>query len=84
MKNGHGLGTIDFAEKIMEIQNKEYETIVKSGGKYTQFKLGNLMKYFEIDIYPEHAKQIKKELPDSGFRDLLDTLEQGFITLKMD
>ncbi len=84
MKNGHGLGTIDFAEKIMEIPDKEYETIVNSGGAYTRFKLGNLMKYFEIDLYPENAEQIKKEIPKSLFRDLLDTLGQGFITLRMD
>lgn len=84
MKNGHGLGTIDFAEQIMEIEETDYKEIANSGGEYTRFKLGNLMKYFEIDLYPEHAERIKKEIPDSKFRDLLNHLEQGFLTLRMD
>ncbi len=84
LKNGHGLGTIDFAEQIMTMEDDEYNSIVSSGGKYTRFKLGNLVKYFEIDLYPEHAQILTKEIPECTFRDLLNNLKEGFITIRKD
>lgn len=43
---GHGIGKIDFVERIAEISEKEYLKIVDLSGKYTKFKLCNLTKYF--------------------------------------
>ena len=49
---GHGVGTIDFSEKVLEIGDEEFERIIESSGEYVKFKIGNLSKYFEIEISP--------------------------------
>ena len=51
---GHGVGTIDFSEKVLEIELSSFEEILKNGDEYLRFKLGNLSKYFEIEIFPKY------------------------------
>ena len=79
---GHGVGTIDFVEKIDELQDDEFEKLINCG-EYTKFKLGNLTKYFEIEIFPEHAKKLINELPEGKFKDYLINLKEGYIILRM-
>jgi UDP-glucose 4-epimerase len=80
---GHGVGTIDFVEKIDEITDEEYETTLNKAGDYSKFKLGNLTKYFEIEIFPEHAKKLTKELPEGKLKTHLQNLKEGYVILKV-
>ncbi len=79
---GHGIGTIDFVECVMKIDDEVYENILKSSGEYAKFKLGNLFKYFEIEVFPEHIKKLKDELPDSSLKKLFLSLKEGYLVIK--
>ena len=80
---GHGVGTIDFVEKIDEMEDEEYYDILENAGDYAKFKLGNLTKYFEIEIFPEHAKKLINELPECKLKNDISDLKEGYIILKM-
>ena len=82
MAVGHGVGTIDFVEHIGEIEEEEYEKILQSSGKYAQFKLGNLSKYFEIEVFPEHASKLALEMPDCLLKTFFKDLKEGFIVIR--
>lgn len=82
MAVGHGIGTIDFLECIETIEEDDYYKLVQSSGKYAQFKLGNLSKYFEIEVFPEHALKLYDEMPDCSLRELFLSLEEGFIVIR--
>jgi len=79
---GHGIGTVDFVEKVMNIEDEEYLDIVNRSGKYTKFKLGNLTKYFEIEIYKEHVERLKKDMVKSKLKDLLCSLKDGYFVIR--
>ncbi|NKQ41490.1 MAG: hypothetical protein HF962_07970 [Sulfurovum sp.] len=79
---GHGIGTVDFVEKVMDIEEDEYMDVVKKSGEYTQFKLGNLTKYFEIEIYREHAQKLEKDMYESKLKDLICSLKEGYIVIR--
>ncbi len=81
---GHGVGTIDFSEKVMEISDAEFEDILQNGGEYLKFKLGNLSKYFEIEIFPEHAQQLLPQMIECNFKELLSSLKEGYLVLRKD
>lgn len=81
---GHGVGTIDFSEKVLEIDNEAYESIVAQGGEYLKFKLGNLSKYFEIEIFPEHAQKLLPEMIESPLKEILSSLNEGYLVLRKD
>jgi hypothetical protein len=81
---GHGVGTIDFSEKVLEMDEAAFEEIVRHGGEYAGFKLGNLSKYFEIEIFPEHAAKLLPQLPVSSFKTLLEDLREGYLVLRKD
>ncbi|MBE0495441.1 MAG: hypothetical protein IBX45_03405 [Campylobacterales bacterium] len=81
---GHGVGTIDFSEKVLEIDEAEFEQILHHGGEYLKFKLGNLSKYFEIEIFPEHAIKLLPQLIECPFREILMGLQQGYLVLRKD
>lgn len=81
---GHGVGTIDFSEKVLEIDEAEFEQILHHGGEYLKFKLGNLSKYFEIEIFPEHAAKLLPQLIECPFREILMGLQQGYLVLRKD
>lgn len=80
---GHGIGTIDFSEKVLEIDEKEYEQIVKNGGEYIKFKLGNLSKYFEIEVFPEHALKLVPDMIECPLKNLLSDLNEGYLVLRV-
>ena len=81
---GHGVGTIDFSEKVLEIDEPEFEQILHHGGEYLNFKLGNLTKYFEIEIFPEHAQKLLPHLMECPFKELLKELREGYLVLRKD
>ncbi len=82
LKVGHGLGSIDFNQCVMEMTDEEYDLIVQGCGDYGRFKLGNLNSYFEVDIFPEHAEKLSGEMPPSALADLIKDLQEGYIVLK--
>ncbi len=79
---GHGVGTIDFSEKVLEINDEAFQNIVDSGDSYLQFKLGNLNKYFEIEIFPEHAIKLLAHMVLCPFKELLQGLNEGYLVLR--
>ncbi|MDD2382889.1 MAG: formate hydrogenlyase maturation HycH family protein [Sulfurospirillaceae bacterium] len=81
---GHGVGTIDFSEKILEIANDEFQQILQDGDEYLRFKIGNLNKYFEIEIFPEHAVKLIPHMMECPFREVLRGLSQGYLVLRKD
>lgn len=81
---GHGIGTIDFSEKILEISEEEYELILENGDEYLRFKLGNISKYFEIEIFPEHAAKLLPQMIDCSFKEVLKDLLEGYLVLRKD
>lgn len=81
---GHGVGTIDFSEKILEIDECEFEQILQNGGEYLKFKLGNLSKYFEIEIFPEHAMKLVPQMLECPLKEILLDLHQGYLVLRKD
>lgn len=81
---GHGIGTIDFSEKIAQMSDEEYENMLQNSGKYTKFKIGNLSKYFEVEIFPEHAQELLKDMSDCRLKEILKELQGGFLVLRKD
>jgi len=81
---GHGVGTIDFSQKLLDIADEEYERIVASGGEYVKFKLGNLSKYFEVEIFREHAVRLIPELCECELKTELENLREGYLVLRKD
>jgi len=81
---GHGVGTIDFSEKILEINEEEFQQILDHGDKYLKFKIGNLSKYFEIEIFPEHAMKLLPEMIECPFKEVLLGLREGYLVLRKD
>ena len=81
---GHGVGTIDFSEKVLEIDDVEFEAILGHGDMYIQFKLGNLSKYFEIEIFPEHAVRLLPHMMECPLKEILVSLKEGYLVLRKD
>ena len=81
---GHGVGTVDFSEKSLETPDEEFERIVSSGGEYVKFKLGNLSKYFEVEIFREHAAKLIPELCECELKKELENLREGYLVLRKD
>ncbi len=79
---GHGVGTVDFVEKVMDIEDDEFMEIINKSGKYTKFKLGNLTKYFEIEVYKEHVQKLKDDMADSKLKELLCSLKDGYFVIR--
>lgn len=79
---GHGIGTVDFVECIDKIEDDEYFELVKDCGNYASFKLGNLSKYFEVEIFPEHAARLIAQMPNSRLKNHLLNLKVGFLVIR--
>jgi len=79
---GHGVGTIDFVETIDTLNEKEYENIIQNSKDYAKFKLSNLLKYFEIEIFPEHAEKLIPEIPECKLKEHLLNLKEGYLVLR--
>lgn len=82
LKVGHGVGNIDFSRSVLEMSDLEYDSVVQSCSEYGKFKLGNLSTYFELDIYPEHARRLVPEMPLCKLRDEISQLSEGFLTIR--
>ena len=81
---GHGVGTIDFSEKILELSEDEFEEILANSGEYVKFKIGNLSKYFEVEIFPEHAAKLIPQIAEGEFKEILLNLREGYLVLRKD
>ncbi|CZE47862.1 formate hydrogenlyase maturation HycH family protein [Campylobacter geochelonis] len=81
---GHGVGTIDFSQKVLEISDDEYEMMIKHSNDYVKFKIGNLSKYFEIEIFPEHAAKLLPGLCECKLKDALLNFHEGYLVLRKD
>lgn len=81
---GHGVGTIDFSEKVLEIKEDEFDQILHHGGEYLKFKIGNLSKYFEIEIFPEHAMKLLPQMMECPLKKILEGLQEGYLVLRKD
>ncbi len=79
---GHGIGSIDYVEKIDTLSDEEFEKMLSECGEYAKFKLGNLTKYFEIEIYPEHINKLLSELPECKFKTHLQNTKEGYLILR--
>ncbi|MDA3063107.1 MULTISPECIES: formate hydrogenlyase maturation HycH family protein [unclassified Campylobacter] len=79
---GHGVGTIDFSEKICEFSENEWEEILSAGDEYAKFKLGNIATINEIEIFPEHAIKLLQSLKNSALGEFLKNLDEGYLTLR--
>ena len=79
---GHGIGKVDFVECVGEIEEEDYDEMLKSCGKYARFKLGNLSKYFEIEVFPEHAYKLANEMPDCLLKEQFLDLREGYIVIR--
>ncbi len=82
MSVGHGLGSIDFIEEIDEISDEEYAQMIEKCGEYAKFKLGNLTKYFEVEIYPEHVKELLNQMPSCKLKTHLEKLKEGYFIIR--
>lgn len=81
---GHGVGTIDFSELVLKIEDAEYEKIINESGEYVKFKLGNISRYFEVEIFIEHALKLIPQLCDCELKNILKELREGYLILKKD
>jgi len=81
---GHGVGTIDFSEKVLEIEGAQFEEMLKHGDEYLKYKLGNLSKYFEIEVFPEHAARLLPHMMECPSKEILSNLKEGYLVLRKD
>lgn len=81
---GHGVGTIDFSEKVAELSEEEFEDMVKNSGEYVNYKLGNLSRYFEVEIFAEHANKLLPELCECKLKEVLLNLCEGYLIIRKD
>lgn len=79
---GHGVGTVDFVEKVMDMEEEEYFSVIEKSGEYTKFKLGNIAKYFEIEIYKEHIQRLKIDMHPSELKELICSLKDGYFVIR--
>ncbi len=82
ISTGHGTGSIDFMKRILVIPDSEYQRILEDSGEYAQFKLGNINKFTEIEIFPEHAQKLVPELPECDLKGVLSSLKEGLLILR--
>ena len=81
---GHVVGTIDFSEKILELSDEEFDEMIKNSGEYVKFKIGNLSKYFEVEIFAEHITRLLPQLCECKLKEILANLKEGYIVLRKD
>lgn len=80
---GHGIGTIDFTEKVAEFSNEEYKEILDNSGEYTRLKIGNLSCYFEIEIRIEHIKKLLSDMCECPLKEILKDLKGSYLVLRL-
>ena len=80
LKDMSGIGQIDFCSKIAELDESEYLSSLL--GDYAKFKLGNVSKYFEIEVLKEHAALLANEIKEGKLKEILLGLNDGYIVIK--
>ncbi len=80
---GHGIGTIDFVECVLKVSDEEFKKILDNSEDYAKFKLGNLLKYKEIEIFPEHIEKLKDTMAESKLKTLFLSLKEGYFVLRL-
>ncbi|WP_024787790.1 MULTISPECIES: formate hydrogenlyase maturation HycH family protein [unclassified Lebetimonas] len=80
---GHGVGTIDFVECVMKLEDEEFNNILENSKDYAKFKLGNLLKYREIEIFPEHIEKLKDSMAECELKNLFLSLKEGYFVLRL-
>jgi hypothetical protein len=45
---GHGVGTIDFSEKVLEIPESEFQQILEHGDEYLRFQFQNICSSYQF------------------------------------
>ncbi len=79
---GHGVGTIDFSSKVAEFSEAQWAGFLDGAGEWARRKLGNVNRYFEIEVSLPQAARAAAELPPSELRDLLASLREGYFTIR--
>lgn len=79
---GHGAGSIDFSQKVAKFSDEDWQKIVNSGDEYAKTKLGNVDKFYEIEIFPEHAVRLLQSLENSALGEFLKDLDEGYVTIR--
>ena len=80
LKDMSGIGQIDFCSKIAELDESDY--LSSLDGDYAKFKLGNVSKYFEIEVLKDHAVLLANEIKDGKLKEILLGLNDGYIVIK--
>ena len=80
LKDMSGIGQIDFCSKIAELDESEYLSSLL--GDYAKFKLGNVNKYFEIEVLKDHAALLANEIKEGKLKEILLGLNDGYIVIK--
>ncbi|MDO5046157.1 formate hydrogenlyase maturation HycH family protein [Campylobacter sp.] len=81
---GHGVGTIDFSEKVLELSDEEFERIIQNSGEYVKFKIGNLSRYFEVEVFGEHVARLLPQMCECKLKDIMANLREGYLVLRKD
>ncbi len=81
---GHGVGTIDYSEKIDSLSEEEFQHTLKNSDEYVKFKIGNLSDYFEVEIFLEHKAKLLNGLCDGKLKDIISEFQEGFLVLRKD
>ena len=79
---GHGIGKVDYMERIATIEESDYDAMLKACGEYARFKLGNLTRYFEVEVFYEHAVLLASQMPECYLKELFSSLKEGFVVLR--
>lgn len=78
---GHGVGTIDFSQKLCEISDDEWRDIVENSGKYAKQKLSGVDKYYEIEIFKEH-KPYLVDMAECDLKNIVENLNEGYLVVR--
>ena len=71
-------------KEILELSDEEFDEMIKNSGEYVKFKIGNLSKYFEVEIFAEHIARLLPQLCECKLKEILANLKEGYIVLRKD
>ena len=63
---------------------RNFDEMIKNSGEYVKFKIGNLSKYFEVEIFAEHIARLLPQLCECKLKEILANLKEGYIVLRKD
>jgi len=80
---GHGVGTIDFSEKVAVFDEAEWAEFLSGAGAWTMGKFGNIHRYFEIEVsVPQAAFAVGELACESPLKEILANLKEGYLTIR--